>query len=74
MDKLRDAMPALLAVLLTLGFLTALAYAMTQVIPPENKDFVMTMLGSLGTVWIGACSYWIGTTHASARKTELMAK
>lgn len=65
-------MPAILTAMITLGFFGVLGWMLTDTSVVDSSP-VMIMLGSLGTAWTGACSYWFGTTSGSRAKTELLA-
>jgi hypothetical protein len=64
--------PALLTFFITMGFFGVLG---AMFLYPEVKESapLMIMLGSLGTAWTGACSFWFGTTANSRDKTTLLA-
>ena len=64
--------PAVLTYTITLGFFSVLG---AMFVYPEVKESapLMIMLGSLGTAWSACCSFWLGTTHSSAQKTNLLA-
>ena len=65
-------MPAILAITLTIGFFGSLAALFIWPVPEANKAIVFTMLGSLGTCWLGAMQYYFGTTKSSGDKTKIM--
>lgn len=68
----RSTVPAVLTYLITTGFFGVL---IAMFMYPEVKDSapLMIMLGSLGTAWSGACSFWFGTTNGSKDKTAMLA-
>lgn len=68
----RARTPAVLTYTITIGFFGVLGAMFYW---PEVKESapLMIMLGSLGTAWTGACSFWFGTTHGSQTKNELLA-
>lgn len=66
-------MPAVLTTMITLGFFGVLGWMLHDAAAVDNPP-VMIMLGSLGTAWTGACSYWFGTTSGSRAKTDLIAQ
>lgn len=70
----RDRMPAILAIMVTVGYFATLAYMMQNDLPAQGREPLLIMLGSLGTAWGGVIAYYFGTTSGSARKTELIAK
>lgn len=68
----RSFMPALLTIMITLGFFGALGWMLYDKAAVESPPLLI-MLGSLGTAWTGACAFWFGTTSSSASKTALLA-
>jgi hypothetical protein len=61
-------MPAILALLLTIGFFSVLATLMLTSVLHESKDILYIMLGSLGTAWTGAIQFYFGSTKTSDDK------
>ena len=70
--QMKDQMPAILAVALTVGFFGLLSYLLKWAPPAENKDILNILLGSLGTAWIGAMQFFFGTTSGSRAKDFLL--
>jgi hypothetical protein len=66
-------MPAILTVFITLGFFGMLIAMMVQTVPSGNQAIMNVMLGSLGTAWVSAVSFWLGSSYGSLRKTDQMA-
>lgn len=68
----RSNMPAVLTIMITSGFFGVLGWMLydSNVV---NSPPLLIMLGSLGTAWTAACSFWLGTTHGSAQKNQLLA-
>lgn len=66
--------PRLLAYLVTAGFFGVLIAVMTIGVTESARDTVNLLLGSLGTAWIGAMTYYHGSTSASRTKTETIAR
>lgn len=69
----RDRMPSLLAIGITIGFFGVLYLVMTRGVNPDSQRVVDLMLGSLGTAWIAVVTYYFGSSAGSERKTELLA-
>ncbi|WP_211826823.1 hypothetical protein [Kistimonas asteriae] len=69
---LKDKMPGILAVLLTLGFFSVLTAMITGKVAPENEAVLQVMLGALSTAWIGSMQFFFGTTQSSRDKTNLL--
>lgn len=71
--KVKDKMPAALAILLFLLFGAAMTAMFYVEIPEANKPIVFSMIGSLGTMTVAAAAYYHGSSRGSARKTEIEA-
>lgn len=69
---LRDHMPGVLSVLLTLGFFGVLTALVTGQATLANEAVLQVMLGSLSTAWIGSMQFFFGTTQSSRDKTRIM--
>lgn len=70
----KDKIPAILAVLITMGFFGVLCYMLLRTIPPAGHDAMLLMLGSLSTAWTSVVAYYFGSSAGSARKSELLAQ
>jgi len=70
--QVRDKIPAVLAIGVTLGFFALLWYLLKWAPPSDNKDVLNIMLGSLGTAWISVISYYFGSSAGSANKDVLL--
>lgn len=71
---LKDKIPALLALLVTVGFFGVLWYMLTHTTPAASHDTMLLLLGSLGTAWTSIIAYYFGSSAGSDRKTELLAQ
>ena len=71
--NLRDWTPCALAVAVTAGFFGILGYMAIRDVPSGSKDMLNIMLGSLGAAWVSIISYYFGSSHESAHKTDLLA-
>ena len=71
---LKDKLPALLALLVTVGFFGVLYYMLRYTVPPASHDTMLLLLGSLGTAWTSIIAYYFGSSAGSDRKTELLAQ
>lgn len=58
--------------LITAGFFSLLAMMLFHQIPDANKAVLYTMVGSLGTAWIGAINYFYGATHMDADTKSML--
>lgn len=66
-------MPACLTVFITIGFFGMLAALVWREVPASNQAIINVMLGSLGTAWVSAVGFWLGSSYGSLRKTDQMA-
>lgn len=66
-------MPAVLTVMVTLGFFGILVLLFFH---PELKgnEIVMIMVGQLSAVWAGCVAFYTGTTFGSANKNAMLAQ
>ena len=71
-ELVKDQIPAILALAVTVGFFGILGYTLKWEIPEKSQALVNIMLGSLGTAWISIISYYFGSSAGSDRKTELL--
>jgi hypothetical protein len=60
--QVKDRTPAIGFYGITLGFFGILAWMLHKSPPPESKDVLNIMLGSLGTAWITAVAYYYGAS------------
>lgn len=70
----RSPIPAVLSVIITLGYFGILVGMMTGELKVADSQALLIMLGSLSTAWAGIMGFWFGSTNGSAMKTELLAK
>ncbi len=70
----RSFIPALLSVMVTVGYFSILIGMMAKVLQVSDSQALLIMLGSLGTAWGMVMAFWFGTTRASEVKTEMLAK
>jgi hypothetical protein len=71
--QLHDKMPALLSILILTMFFSILLLFMLYPIRDSAKDIIQILIGSLA-IWCGqAMNFYLGTTHGSATKTNLLA-
>lgn len=71
--KVHDVTPKVLAFVVTLGFFGILAFMMFKPIPPESRDILNIMLGSLATAWTGIVAYYFGSTKGTEHTNDLLA-
>jgi len=70
----RSLIPAILSVLVTVGFFGLLLGMMSGWLKVSDSQALLLMLGSLTTAWGVVMAFWFGTTNDSSRKTELLAQ
>lgn len=68
----KDKIPAILGITITLGFFGLLASMMKWAPPNQNQDLLDIMLGSLGTAWVAVVTYYFGSSAGSAKKDEIL--
>ena len=71
-SAVHSRMPAVLTVLVTIGFFGILSLLFFH---PELKgnEIVMVMVGQLSAVWAGCVAFYTGTTYSSANKNAALA-
>ena len=70
----RSRVPAVLAVLITLGFFGVLIGMMTDMLKAGENQALLIMLGALGAAWGAVVNYFFGSSAGSQAKTELLAR
>lgn len=71
--QVRDKIPAVLAILLTVGFFSVLSAMMFLPIETDARPIIDVLLGALGTAWISCITYYFGSSHGSQTKNMLWA-
>jgi len=69
----KSAIPAVLAILITLGFFGILGVMLAGVWKPTDNQALLILLGALGTSWGAVVNYYFGSSAESARKNDLLA-
>jgi hypothetical protein len=49
-------------------------FLLNKVVPGDNRDLVIRMLGILDAAVFTVFTFWLGSSASSARKTDLMAQ
>jgi hypothetical protein len=69
----RSQVPAMLAVLITVGFFGVLVGMLAGTLKSSENQALLIMLGALGAAWGAVVNYYFGSSADSGRKTELLA-
>ena len=72
--SVKDWTPRVLAYLVTCGFFSLLGYMVTRTTPSGSEQILDTMIGTLGTAWVGIITYYFGSSAGSDKKTDLIAQ
>lgn len=72
--QVQDKVPAILAMMVTVGFFGVLLTMTFYPIQPDAKGVIDVMLGALGTAWICCVNYYFGSSCGSKQKTEIISK
>jgi hypothetical protein len=70
----RDMIPGILAVGVSVGFFGVLAYMLKFGAPQAGGEALMVMLGALGASWGAVMNYYFGSSKSSADKTQLLVR
>lgn len=70
----RSNVPALLAVLITVGFFGILIGMLAGTLKATDNQALLILLGALGAAWGAVVNYFFGSSADSGRKTELLAQ
>lgn len=66
--------PLVLAAIVLAVFTAVLEYLLRGKIDPSTRDIVLQMIETLKAITIMVVSYFVGTTAASERKTDIIAQ
>ncbi len=66
--------PLVLAAIVLAVFTAVLEYLLRGEIDPSTRDIVLQMVETLKNITIMVVSYFVGTTAASERKTDIIAQ
>lgn len=70
--EVKDHMPKILAVGVTVGFFGCLFYMFVYGVPKNGNEALLLMLGALQTAFTGIVAYYFGSSAGSKAKTDLM--
>lgn len=65
---LRDPMPAILMILITIGFFGILTALIYHAVPLQAEQALNIMLGALGSAWLMGVAYYFGSSAGSRIK------
>lgn len=68
----KDWTPALLMMVLTIGFFTLLGFLALAPVPAENMNVLNIMLGVLGTAWTAGVTYYFGSSAGAENKDTMI--
>jgi len=71
--EIKDHMPKVLAVGITVGFFGCLFWMFIYGVPKNGNEALLLMLGALQTAFTGVIAYYFGSSSGSKAKTDLMA-
>lgn len=69
----RSPVPAVLAVIITLGFFGILIGMLYGQLKTSDNQALLIMLGALGAAWGAVVNYYFGSSAESGRKNDLLA-
>ena len=74
--SLRDDMPAVVFYVSSFIFIGLVGLIFFKGLPPmgQGQEIILSMIGTAGTVWIAAVTYFVGTTRQSVAKDATIAK
>jgi membrane protein DedA with SNARE-associated domain len=64
----------LIGLLVLAGFFASIGAMVVVEIPASNKEPLMLLVGSLGTMAGLVVGYWYGSSHGSSVKTDLLSQ
>jgi hypothetical protein len=65
--------PPVLTLAITIGFFGLVVGLMFANVPDANRAIFYSLIGSLGTAWMGCIHFWFGDTNSSNDKTAIIA-
>lgn len=71
----KDAIPAVLAVLVTVGFFSVLGWMMKYGVPKDGgSEALLVMLGALGAAWASIVAYYFGSSSQQVKQSAVINK
>lgn len=71
---MKDRMPSVMAILLTMGFFGLLILVMTVTVTSYAKPILEVMVGAMGSAFLSVINYYFGSSRGSTLKTILSEK
>lgn len=67
---IKDKVPAILALSVTLGFFALLGFVAFHGVNPNSERLIDTMTGIIGGAWVTVFTYYFGSSASSAAKND----
>lgn len=68
----RDYTPAILVILLTIGFFGLITLLIFVKVQPDALTIIKIMVGSLGSAWLMGIAYYFGSSSGSKKKDDML--
>ena len=62
----------ILAIVVTIGFFSLLAYMLKYAVPESNERIMDILLGALATAWVSIVSFFYGSSQGSRENTKII--
>ncbi len=73
LSRANSIIPLFLAASSTAGLFSAIGMLMEHNVPPESREALMVLVGSLATAWLAVMNYFFGSSAGSQAKTTILA-
>ncbi len=70
--EVKDWIPRVLAVGVTLGFFGILIYILINGLPTTGNEAMLLLLGALQTAWMGIMAFYFGASSADVTKDKML--
>ena len=68
----RDWIPRALAVSVTLGYFSIIAYVLVSGLPMNGSEVLLMLLGTLSAGWTGVMAFYFGSSSGSQKKDAMI--